>query len=92
MVILAGFIGAQNPQENVAVVTVWVIAWVGLAFICALVGNIWALANPWDALFKWAALAVRRATGGAALARGRPYPAWLGTWPAFAVFFVFAWM
>ena len=73
----AGFFGAQDPYRNVLPTMVWVVWWVGFAFVCALVGNLWALVNPLATLFNF---------------RGRlPYPARLGAWPAVVLFFAFAW-
>src|SRR5262249_39968813 len=40
--ILAGFRGDQNPYRNIAPTMVWTIAWVGLAYVSAFVGNLWA--------------------------------------------------
>jgi hypothetical protein len=86
IVVTAGFIGAANPYRNVTPIMVWVIAWVGLAYICALLGNIWALVNPWRIVFEWA-----ERLAGRPLSLGFPYPAALGTWPAVILFFIFAW-
>jgi len=48
---------------------------VGFAFVCALVGDLWALASPFRIPFK-------------GFLR---YPRALGAWPAVALFFAFAW-
>lgn len=77
LTLAAGFFGAQDPYRNLAPTAVWVLWWVGLAFACALVVDLWALASP---------LALFPAGGG--LLR---YPAALGAWPAVALFFCFAW-
>ena len=45
LIIATGFWGSQDPLNNLSIVMVWVIAWVGLAFICSLLGNLWALIN-----------------------------------------------
>ncbi len=49
--IVAGFRGDQNPYRNIAPTMVWVIGWVGLAYVSAFIGNIWALINPWSTIF-----------------------------------------
>ena len=83
--ILAGFFGNPSPYKNISVVMVWVIGWVGVAYISALFGNIWALFNPWDTLFDWAETHGLRPLD-------LSYPGWLGTWPAFGLLFIFAWL
>jgi hypothetical protein len=77
LTLTAGFFGTQDPYRNLAPTMVWVLWWVGLAFVCALVVDLWALASPL-ALFP----------AGRGLLR---YPAGLGAWPAVALFFCFAW-
>lgn len=87
LVVTAGFIGNQDPFRNLAPVTVWVLGWVGLAFVSALVGNVWAVLNPWDNLFR-----LSQAVTGRLRKPLLPFPERLGAWPAFALFLVFAWM
>jgi hypothetical protein len=65
---------------------IWVIAWVGIAYVCALIGNLWAIVNPWDILFGWS-----ERLAGRSLSLNLPYPRSFGTWPAVALFFVFTW-
>ncbi|MBT4671798.1 MAG: hypothetical protein HOB64_06750 [Rhodospirillaceae bacterium] len=92
LTVAAGFFGVASPYENLSVVMVWVIAWVGLAFVCSLLGNFWALINPWNAIFSWAEALTRKLTGGGELSRNLPVPLGWDTWPAFIFFFIFAWM
>jgi hypothetical protein len=49
--ILAGLIGDQNPYRNIAPTMVWIIWWVGLVYVSAFVGDVWALLNPWRTMF-----------------------------------------
>lgn len=91
LVISAGFFGSQSTFENLAPTMVWVIGWVGLAYVSALVGDLWALVNPWSVLFAGAERLYARRCGGS-LSRHRPYPSWLGVWPALALFAAFAWL
>jgi hypothetical protein len=90
LVVTAGLIGDQNPTRNFAPVWIWVIWWVGFAYLSALAGNLWAAVNPWAAVFGWAEALVRR--GGGGLALGLPYPRRLGMWPAIVLFAAFAWI
>lgn len=91
LVLGTGFFGVQAPLENLAPTLVWVIGWVGLAYVSALVGNLWALINPWSVAFALAERVYARGTGSGSLALRRPYPRRLGRWPAVALFWIFAW-
>jgi hypothetical protein len=84
--IAAGFSGNQDPTRNVTPTAVWVIWWVGIAYLSALLGNVWAIVNPWSALF----LVVERFIDGG-IKRRLGYPRALGVWPAVFLFGVFAW-
>ena len=54
LVIAAGLGGESNPLLNFGPTFIWIVWWVGMAIGVALVGNIWALVNPWKILFGWA--------------------------------------
>jgi hypothetical protein len=79
LAVVAGLIGRQSPFHNITPVLVWVIFWVGMSFVSALVGDVWALLNPW------------RTLGPRGDAR-RVWPAWLGVWPAVLLLLAFSWM
>jgi hypothetical protein len=81
LVVATGLFGDQNPTRNLAPIWVWVIWWVGFAYISALAVNLWAVVNPWAAIFGWAETLIRP-VGGGELSLGRPYPRRLGMWPA----------
>jgi hypothetical protein len=91
VVILAGLFGNQNPYRNIAPTFVWVIFWVGLTFVSALIGDLWALINPWRTLFAAMEWFWRRC-GGRELSLRLPYPAALGVWPAVLLLFGFGWI
>lgn len=85
LILTACFIGNTDPFDNIAPTFVWVVWWVGFAFLSALIGNVWDLVNPWRILFDWGTrLSGRRPAE-------RPYPIWLGYWPAVVLFLAFAW-
>lgn len=88
--IYAGLAGSQDSLSNIIVTLVWIVWWVGLAFCSALLGDLWRLISPLDTVFRWAEGAVAL-VGGRALSLARPYPRWLGTWPAVLLFLAFAW-
>src|ERR1700741_2614998 len=46
LTLAAGFFGVQDSYRNLVPTMVWVLWWVGFAFVCALVIDLWALANP----------------------------------------------
>lgn len=86
LVLAAGFLGIQNPLKNFAPTMVWIVWWIGLAIASALVGDVWKVINPWRALFAWG----ERFYGQSQT--HRPYPEWLGVWPAVVLFAMFAWL
>src|SRR5215470_15795082 len=90
--ILAGFRGDQNPYRNIAPTMVWTIAWVGLAYVSAFVGNLWALINPWRTIFESIETIDRGITGRPAFGLRLSYPEWLGVWPAFILLLAFSWI
>ena len=82
LVLAAGLLGSDSPTRNIAPVIVWVLWWVGLLLLAALVGNAWPRLDPWGTLWR---LAVRRPFAEA------PRPC-CGTWPATVLLFLFAWL
>ena len=92
LIIVAGLIGTTASGLNFAPTAVWVIWWVGLAYVSALIGDIWLLINPWRILFDWAGGLYRRLDPEGRLSLDLPYPPGLGLWPGFALFLAFAWV
>jgi hypothetical protein len=92
LLILAGLLGNQDPTHNLAPTLVWVVWWVGLAYISALLGNLWALINPWDVLFTWAETLYRRVTAEGDLSYQTPYPPAWGVWPGVLLLLAFSWV
>ena len=89
--VAAGLFGDQTPTRNLAPTAIWIVWWVGFAYLSALVGNIWAVINPWAAAFAWVEAAARRCPGAPRPTLGLRWPARLGAWPASALFAAFAW-
>ena len=81
VVIAAGLFGTQDPFRNLAPAFVWIAWWIGLTYLSALVGDVWAVLNPWKALYPAGLLGLRR-----------ELPAALGVWPATALLLAFAWI
>ena len=92
LVIVAGLVGDPAPGLNLAPTAVWIIWWVGLAYVSALIGNLWLLINPWRILFNWAAALYRAVDPEGRLTLDLPYPPGLGHWPGFFLFLAFAWV
>lgn len=87
LILATGFFGTENPSVNFSVVMVWIVAWVGMAFISALFGNLWAIISPWNTIYLW----LEKMFGG--LRRPRLIcPEWVNAWPAVILFWIFAWM
>ncbi|RMF88623.1 MAG: hypothetical protein D6736_10005, partial [Nitrospinota bacterium] len=89
--IATGLIGNQNPMQNLTPTLVWIIWWVGMAYISALGGNLWAVINPWKVLFEVVEGLYRRLSPRGKLFTPFPYPRALGVWPGFVLFLAFAW-
>jgi hypothetical protein len=83
-VILTGLFGSQQSFYSPAEYLVWVYFWAATVILAGLVGNVWALLNPFAA--------IHALLGRIRLLAGRhSYPAWRwGIWPAVAAYFSFA--
>ncbi|MEA2249579.1 MAG: hypothetical protein QOH46_4108, partial [Solirubrobacteraceae bacterium] len=91
LVVWAGFAGTQTATANLTPTVVYVIFWVGIPFVTAVLGDVFAAFNPWRAIARATAWAAGRVTGGR-LPAPTAYPAWLGRWPAAVGIFLFAWV
>jgi hypothetical protein len=92
LTVLAGLIGAQNPYRNIAPTLVWVIWWVGFAYVQAFLGDVWSVLNPWRTAYDAADWLCRRLGRRKGLSLDLPYPAALGAWPACLLLLAFAWI
>jgi hypothetical protein len=81
VVIAAGYAGRPSALDNLAPTFVFITFWVGMAFASALFGGVFRAFSPWRAIGRATGWAVTRARGGRAPAH-RPYPEFLGRWPA----------
>ncbi len=91
LVLATGFFGTQDTLENFAPAFVWIIWWVGLAYVVALAGNLWPVVNPWSILFAGLEKVIHLLGARSRLGLELTYPSWLGVWPAVALFGFFAW-
>ncbi|MDP6453038.1 MAG: hypothetical protein QF898_06995 [SAR202 cluster bacterium] len=88
LVLAVGLFGVDEPIDNLSPTFVWIIWWVGMGYVTALVGNIWVPLNPWKIAYEWAQKVLKRDNS-------KPprfeYPERLNVWPAALLFFLFAW-
>jgi hypothetical protein len=91
LVVYAGFAGTQTPTANLTPTVVFVLFWVGIPFVSAVFGDVFAAFNPWRAIARGVSWAAGRASGGR-LPEPMAYPAWLGRWPAAFGILAFAWV
>jgi hypothetical protein len=81
VVILAGYIGSGTALDNLAPTFILITFWVGLVFASVLLGDVFRAFSPW------------RALGRVLPSKGlRPYPEWLGRWPAAIGLLIFTWI
>ena len=82
-VLVSAWDGATTPDRNLAPTMVYVIFWVGLIVVSALVGNVWAAVSPYATLAR-----LRQRYG----PPPRPIPERWGQWPAAVLLLGFAWL
>ena len=87
VVVGAGFYGTSDALDNFAPTFVWIIWWVGVGYVVALVGNIWAIVNPWQIIFEWFEILFNKP-----IVPSFRWPDWLDAWPALVGFLLFAWV
>ena len=91
LLILGGLFGDQNPFGNMTPTFVWIIWWVGIAFISALIGNIWPLINPWRNIFTFFEYIHNTFYGKQDENPRLILPAEIGIWPGLLLFLIFSW-
>ena len=77
VLIAAGLFGSQDPFRNLAPAFVWIAWWIGFTYLSALLGDFWALLNPWKVFYPRGIFEL---------------PPAIGVWPAAALFLAFAWI
>ncbi|WP_419695500.1 hypothetical protein ACN2CC_02680 [Mesorhizobium muleiense] len=89
ILIAAGLFGSRDPLSNPLPLAIWTLLWVGLVLLQGLFGNLWSWLNPWYGPWR----VISRLFGNRKIVNPKTWrpPAWLGCWPAFALFFAFAW-
>ena len=91
LTIAAGLAGTRDPMMNLAPTLVWVVWWVGLSLVVAMIGNVWPALDPWRTLFEWTDTLARRLVRTRGIVIGWRYPQALGAWPAVVLLLLVAW-
>ena len=89
LVVYAGLAGEQRPSDNLAPTTVYVVFWIGMAFVSILLGNVFRLLSPWRAAGRATGWVVARVLGDDT-PEPLEYPRRLGQWPAAVGIVLFA--
>lgn len=92
LLVLVGFLGNPDPIYNLAPTFIWVIWWVGVAYVSAFLGDVWSLINPWKIIFGWAEQLWGWLSPGKPFSPVLHYPARFGVWPGLLLFLAFAWV
>ena len=90
LVLVTALFGTNKPIENLSPTFVWIIWWVGMGYVAALLGNLWAVVNPWKITFEWGERLLGE--GGDGRDGMFAYPERWSGWPAVVLFLVFAWL
>jgi hypothetical protein len=87
LTIATGLFGARNSFTNFSMTFFWIAFALGFTYLTAVIGDLYALINPWAVLCDWC----ERIAAGTFRARLR-YPHFLGYWPAFVLYFIYIWI
>jgi hypothetical protein len=90
LVVYSGIAGSEEAAQNFAPNFVYVHFWVGLVIASVLFGDVFRAFNPWRATGRAIGWAATRA--GVESPVRRPYPEWLGRWPAVVTLLGFGWL
>jgi hypothetical protein len=87
LTVLTTLFGTSNPFANFGMTFFWIAFVLGLTYVVALIGDVYAAVNPWRGLcdlLEWRYPGAFRAR--------IAYPAWLGYYPALALYMAFIWL
>ncbi|AZO25634.1 hypothetical protein EJ070_07165 [Mesorhizobium sp. M1E.F.Ca.ET.045.02.1.1] len=88
LLIAAGISGSRDPLSNPLPLAIWTLLWAGFTLLQGVFGDLWSWLNPWFGPWRIVSrLAGRRSDE----TQRSLLPKWFGFWPAFALFFAFAW-
>ncbi len=87
LTIIAGFVGTDLPTFNINMTLFWILFALGLTYLTALIGNIYAVINPFKVITEWVEKILGEKVEGFI-----PYPKELGYYPALLFYFLFIWI
>jgi hypothetical protein len=83
LTIVAGLFGSPSPVANIAPALFWVGLMLCLAVATALIGDVFQIIHPFEALLRWSRVGDKPR---------RPYPDRMAAWPAFVCYIALAWL
>ncbi|TPI10573.1 hypothetical protein FJW06_22430 [Mesorhizobium sp. B4-1-3] len=88
LLVAAGLVGSRDPLSNPLPLVIWTLLWAGFTLLQGVFGDPWSWLNPWYGPYR-----VATRIFGLQSHETKPsrLPPWLGYWPAFGLFFAFAW-
>jgi hypothetical protein len=89
--VYAGLDGSQDPLNNIDPTVTFVVFWVGVPILSALVGDVFKPLNPWRAIARGAGWVTGRLAGDE-LPEPLAYPRRLGRWPVVVGIVGFGWL
>jgi hypothetical protein len=87
LTIATGLFGTPNRLANFGMTFFWIVFALGFTYATVLLGDLYALINPWRTLCNW----YERFEPDAFRGRLR-YPQWLGYYPALTIYMAFIWI
>lgn len=91
-IMLQGFFGGSDPTADVGNVFAWVLGWVGVAVVSALIAPIWTWLDPFSTIHRLLSALSQRVGLTSGSAAARPWPLRLGKWPAVLAILVVIWL
>ncbi|MDX8498386.1 hypothetical protein RFM99_08130 [Mesorhizobium sp. VK4C] len=88
LLVAAGLFGSRDPLSNPLPLVIWTLLWAGFTLLQGVIGDLWSWLNPWYGPWRIAVRVLGLRGDGK---RSPRLPKWLGFWPAFVLFFAFAW-
>ena len=93
LILAAGFLGSQVADRNLATMLTWTIWWTLLIVDIVLLGRMWCLVCPWDALASWIRRLAFWRCREEPLALQLRWPRWLrNVYPATILFIGLTWL